>query len=382
MTQTVDMPPQAPPSFSIGVEEEYQIVDAQSRALKPHGSRLKHEAEQEVGSEVANELFLSQIEIGTPVCQSLGDVRSEVVRLRRAVIEAAQTHGDHILAAGTHPFSRPQDQTITPKARYIDMAQDYQQIAREHLICGCHVHVGIGDRELTIQTMNRARGWLAPLVALAANSPFWDGEDTGYASFRTEVWRRWPMAGSPQPFSSRAEYDALVRTLVETGSISDETKIYWDMRPADRFDTLEFRATDVGLTVDDAVLIAGLSRALARTCCEAAQQDAEREAVSVPVRPELLRAAEWRAARYGTEGDLIDVHAGQSVAARLLIEKFLGFVRPALEAANEWDEISALTDAVLQRGNGAMRQRELFQKTGKLEDVVDFITTETARGVI
>jgi carboxylate-amine ligase len=262
------------------------------------------------------------------------------------------------------------------------MEEDYQQIAREHLICGCHVHIGINDRERAIEIMNRARGWMAPLIALAGNSPFWLGEDTGYSSFRTEIWRRWPMAGSPHIFSSRAEYDALVRTLVETGSISDETKIYWDMRPADRFETLEFRATDVCLTLDEAVLVAGLVRALARTCYELAALDEERGAAFVPVRPELLRASEWRAARYGVEAELLDVHAGKTVPARELIHKLLDFVRPTLEELDEWDEVQTLAQGVLERGNGAMRQRAAWKKKGCLEDVVDLVVTETARGVI
>jgi carboxylate-amine ligase len=367
--------------FTIGVEEEYQIVDAQTRALKPRGSRLLHQLPGEIEEQAANELFSSQIEIGTTICNSLSDIRGELARLRGAVIKTAQQNGDLILASSTHPFAMPQNEQITPKARYLNMAEDYQYLAREFLICGCHVHIGISDQEMAIEVMNRARGWLAPLVALAANSPFWQGEETGYASFRTEVWRRWPMAGSPQVFSSRAEYDALVRTLIETDSISDETKIYWDIRPADRFQTLEFRATDVCLSLDEAVMIAGLVRALARTCHEQAITDAERGAVFIPTRPELLRAAEWRAARYGIGGELIDVRAGKSVAARELIENFLQFLRPALEDDGDWQEVSELVIRVLENGNGAMRQRKAYEKNARFEDVVDYIAQQTAQGI-
>jgi carboxylate-amine ligase len=366
--------------FTIGVEEEYQIVDAQTRALKQRGSRVLHALPDDVEEQASNELFLSQIEIGTPICQTLGEVREHLTHLRRGVIETAEARGLKILASGTHPFSRADEQTITPKSRYLDLAEDFQQLAREHMICGCHVHVGLAHRELAIEVMNRARGWMAPLIALAANSPFWQGDDTGYASFRTEVWRRWPMAGSPQIFHSRAEYDALVRVLVETGSISDETRIYWDMRPADRFETLEFRATDIALSVDEAVLIAGIVRALAQTCYDEAVRDREQQAVFVPVRPELLRAADWRAARYGLEGELIDVQIGKSVPAQQFIEKLLGFVRPALEKTGDWDEVAALTNRVLESGNGATRQRRIYEKTGKLEDVVDYVAQETRLG--
>ena len=277
--------------FTIGVEEEYQLVDATTRALKPRGSRVLHALPDDVEMQASNELFLSQIEIATPVCATLSEVREQISGLRKSVIETAREQNCLLLASSTHPFSRADEQIVTPKSRYLDMAENYQQLAREHLICGCHVHIGIADRELAIDVMNRARGWLAPLVALAANSPFWQGDDTGYASFRTEVWRRWPMAGTPQTFASRAEYDALVRVLVETNSISDETKIYWDIRPADRFETLEFRVTDVGLSVDDAVLIAGLTRALAQTCYRAALLDRERDAVFVAPHVTAWKAA-------------------------------------------------------------------------------------------
>jgi glutamate---cysteine ligase / carboxylate-amine ligase len=366
--------------FTIGVEEEYQIVNEKG-ALIPRSNQVLESVQDELGQRAAHELFLAQVEIGTPVCASLNEVRQQIKRGRHAMIEAAQQNNARIIASGTHPFSHWKDQDVTPKERYLDMADAYAQLAREHLICGCHVHVGMDDRELAIGTMNRARGWLAPLVALTGNSPFWLGEDTEYSSFRTEVWRRWPMAGSPQPFSSRAEYDALIRVLVETGSISDETKIYWDMRPADRYETLEFRATDVCLTLDEAVLVAGLVRALAKTCFDLATLDLERDAVFVPARPELLRAAEWRAARFGLEDELIDVHSGERVAAMELVSRFLQFLRPALEELNDWDEVSTLTKQVLESGNGAMRQRATWRKNEGFQDVVNFIAQQTQKGI-
>ncbi len=212
--------------FTIGVEEEYQIINRTTRELQQRGARILSEAQAAVGEEVQPELYLSQIEIGTPICNTLAEVRAELTRLRGEVIAAAELKGNHIAAAGTHPFSHWEDQTVTPKARYQGIADDYQQLAREHLIFGCHVHVGINDRELAIQVLNRSRPWLATLLALAANSPFWLKEDTGYASYRTEIWRRWPMTGTPHVFASRQEYDNLVETLVATGSITDGTKIY------------------------------------------------------------------------------------------------------------------------------------------------------------
>ncbi len=363
--------------FTIGVEEEYQIVHPLTRELRSRSGRILPAARASLGEEVQPELYLSQIEIGTPVCHTLAEVRAELVRLRGEVIAAATQSGDRIAAAGTHPFSHWEDQTLTPKSRYRGIAEEYQQLADEHLIFGCHVHVGINDRETAIQVMNRARPWLAALLALAANSPYWLGADTGYASFRTEIWRRWPMSGTPQVFASRAEYDALVETLVATKSVSDGTKIYWDVRPSARYETLEFRVTDVCLTVDEAVMIAGLEQALARTCHRAATRDDE---PFKHARPELLRAAKWRAARYGLEGELIDVAAGRAVPATKLIESLLRLLRPALEEAGAWDEVSALVRQTLERGNGATRQRAAYEQAGRFEDVVDLLINETALG--
>jgi carboxylate-amine ligase len=364
--------------FTIGVEEEYQIINPATRELQQRAARILPAASEQVGDQVTPELYLSQIEIGTPICESLSDLRGEIVRLRREVIKAAEQQGTRIAAAGTHPFSHWKEQTLTPKARYVGIEQEYQQLAREQLIFGCHVHVGIHDREAAIQVMNHSRAWLAAMLALSANSPFWMGVDTGYSSFRTQIWRRWPMAGTPQLFSSRAEYDELVAQLVATGSIEDGTKIYWDARPSARFETMEFRIADVCLTVDEAVMVAGLVRALARTC-----EMKARTGIPVPqVRPELLRAAKWRAARYGLDADLIDTFEGRAVPARELIEKFLVHLRPALEESGEWEEVTALVHETVERGTGASRQRAAYQSTGGLEGVVDLIVAETSRGVL
>ncbi|HVF54623.1 MAG TPA: carboxylate-amine ligase [Pyrinomonadaceae bacterium] len=362
--------------FTVGVEEEYQIVHPDTRELRSRAQRILPKAEAAVGDQVQPELYLSQIEIGTPVCRTVTDVRAELVRLRREVISAAERDGSRIAAAGTHPFSHWGEQKLTPKDRYIGIAQDYKQLAREQLIFGCHVHVGINDRDLAIQVMNRVRPWLATMLALASNSPFWLGMDTGYTSFRTELWRRWPMAGTPQVFASRAEFDNLAQCLVNTGSITDASKIYWDVRPSSRYETLEFRVTDVCLTVDEAVMTAGLAQALARTCAGEALRDTEIK----HARPELLRAAKWKAARFGLDADLIDTQAGRAVPAREMVEKLLAYLRPSLEEYGEWDEISALVHEVLDRGTGAARQRQTFALNEKLEDVVDYVIAETAMG--
>jgi carboxylate-amine ligase len=315
------------------------------------------------------------IETNTPVCTTLGEVRQALRQARRALVEAAGRHGLAIAAAGTHPFSSWADQEVTDKTRYHNLAADYRQVFREEVVFGCHVHVGFDDREAAIQTMNRVRPWLPVLLALSANSPFWVGADTAYASFRTEVWNRWPTAGMPQPFASRAEYDALVETLMATGSVREPTKLYWDVRPSARQETLEFRVADSVMAVDEAVMVAGLVRALAVT----AHAAADRGDPDPRPRPELLRAAKWRAARHGLEADLVDVLAGRARPAAELVEAFLAEVRPALEEAGDLEEVTELVRATLAGGTGAARQRQVFRRTGRLEDVVDLVVEATAR---
>jgi carboxylate-amine ligase len=363
--------------FTIGVEEEYQIINPETRELRPRVSRVLPKAQEDLGDEVTNELYQSQIEVGTPVCHSLAEVRAELVRLRRGVVSAAERDGSRIAAAGTHPFSSWEGQPITRKPRYIGLQDDFQQLAREQIIFGCHVHVGIADREEAVQAMNRCRPWLAPIIALSASSPFWLGAETGYASYRTQLFSRWPMTGTPQLFASRADYDACVASLVAVGMIPDASKIYWDARLSPHFDTLEFRVADVCPTIDEAVMVAGLCRALARTCVVHHRQGIPLDAS----RPELLEAARWRASRFGLDGELIDVHASRSVAARELIEAMLAFLRPALEASGDWQEVSEIVGRTLDQGNSAKRQLWAFAQGGRLEDVIDLILQETVRGL-
>jgi carboxylate-amine ligase len=361
-------------TFTIGVEEEFLIIDPETRALCPQAARILPRAQEAAGDHVEPEFQLSQLETGTAVCRTLEEVRRQLVQLRRDVASAAGSAGKLIAAAGTHPFSDWRTGEITPKAAYLMLERDYQQLAREQIVCGCHIHVGIANAEDAIQVMNRARPWLSPILALSVNSPFWLGVDTGYGSFRTEIWRRWPMAGTPDVFASRAEYEALVQALLATGSIDDPARIYWDVRPSARFATLEFRMTDVCLSVDEAVMVAALVRALARTCH---RQVVEKMPGSRP-RPELLRAATWRAARYGIDQELIDLEGERSIPARSVVGKLLEFLEPALVEHDEWDEVSELVQQTISRGTGASRQRRAFARAGRMQDVVDLIVAETA----
>lgn len=361
--------------FTVGVEEEYFIVDRETRAPRPDAEDLLARARERLGDQVHAELQLAQLEVSSAVCHTLAELRRDLIRLRQGVGTVAEDAGASIAAAGTHPFaSWPEHGRITPSEPYLALERDYQQLAREQLICGCHVHVGIEDPEMAIQVLNRVRPWLSPLVALAANSPFWRGVDTGYASYRTEVWRRWPMAGTPEIFADRSEYDRLLDTLLATRSVDAPARVYFDVRPSARFATLEFRVTDVCMTVDEAVMVAGLVRGLAATC---ATQAAAGEPVLRP-RAELLRAASWRAARHGADAELLDVPAERTAPASEVVDGLLAFVRPALDDTDDWAEVSSLVAATLHRGTGAARQRRMYAETGRLADVVDLVVAHTA----
>jgi carboxylate-amine ligase len=366
-----------PQDYTLGVEEEYQIIDPETRALSPGGEAVLRRAQHTLGADqVAPELRTSQIEAMTPICLTLAEVRAALSRLRRGVIEAAGAEGCRIAAASTHPFSHWSEQPVTPGERYERIVQRERRMAEEQVVFGFHVHVGLADRQAAIEVMNRARVWLAPLLALSANSPFWLGDDTGYASYRTQVWGSLPTAGPPGLFSSLADHDGLVGALVESGGAADRTQIYWDMRLPEKLATVEIRVTDVCSRIDEAVMLAGLSRALARTC----RERAERGESYPRARPELLRAAHWVASRHGLGAELVDVEAGRAVPAREVIEKLLTFARPALEEHGDWEEVSALVGDTLNRGNGARRQRRAYERRGRLEGVVDMLIEEAAQG--
>jgi carboxylate-amine ligase len=324
-------------------------------------------AKEALGDQVEAELNRSQIETGTAVCTTLGEIRAELVRLRRLLREAAARAGCSVVSAGTHPTAAPGDSEINPaKERYRRLEREFQAVAREQLVNGCHVHVGIADRDLAVDVLDRVRPWLAPVVALAANSPFWTGADSGYASYRTEVWARWPLTGVPEPMGSRAGYDGLVSALQAVEALPDATFLYWDVRPSARYETLEFRAADACLGVDDAVMVAGLWRAIARTAAEEARAG---EPPPV-VRGELIDAARWRAARYGVEGTLVDLTEGRTAPAGAVVDRLMAHLRPALEAAGDWDEVSVLVERTMACGNGAMRQRAAFARRGQMADVL------------
>ncbi|MBE3559228.1 MAG: carboxylate-amine ligase [Ktedonobacteraceae bacterium] len=366
-----------PLTYTIGVEEEYQIIDPTTRDLASSAEYLLPEARKLLGEAVQYELQLSQIEVATPICLTLGEVKEHIARLRRGIITAAKNLDKQIAASGTHPFSRWQNQQITPAERYIALHRNYQQVIREQSIFGCHVHIAIENRHEALQIMNHARGWLALLLALTGNSPFYQSVDTGYASYRTQIWTRWPSSGPPQAFSSLAEYDHVINTFMLLGTIASAREIYWDMRLSSRFKTVEVRIADVCLTVAETVMVAGLVRALIQTCHECVLRGES----YLPLRQELVRAAHWQAARYGLDARLVDPRSGQIMPARQLLEQFLQLVQPALQSQGDWEEVSQSVETIVQRGTGAARQREVYSRTGRLQAVVDFVVEETARDV-
>lgn len=359
--------------FTLGVEEEFHLVDAGTGALRPDERVVVGRASARVGpGQVQPELLQAQVETGTPVCSTLAEVRRELVRLRREVAAAAAGTGCRVAASGTYPGAAKLP-PVTDKDRYQKMVALFGITAREQVCCGCHVHVALGDRELAVAVLRRARRWLPVLLALGANSPFWHGADTGYASYRSQVWARWPTAGPPPPLRNRQEYDEVVRALLATGVLRDTGMLYWDARVSARYETLEFRVADVGLRVDDAVLLAGLVRALVRACADA-------EAAGEPfddVRPELLRVASWRAARFGVDGELVDLAAGRPAPAADVVGGLLNHVRGALEQHGDREEVTTLADAALAGGSGAARQRSAYRRRGRIRDVIDQIVAET-----
>jgi len=312
----------------------------------------------------------------------LSDLRRDLVARRRELSGAAEKVGLAVATVGTVPSSGTRRDRVYPDARYEWMASEYRQLVDEQQVCACQVHVAVADRDLAVRITRRIRGWLPTLLAMTASSPYFQGDDTGYSSYRTVVVSRWPTVGPPPDFASAQEYDHTVATLVNSGVISDAGMIYFDARLSARYPTIEIRIADGCPSVDDAVLLAALGRALVVTAARTDETDgAEYRHATLPESPQvLLRAATWRAARSGLDGLLINPLTIRAVPAAELVRALLDHVRPVLEDRGEWAVVTELTGALLARGPSARRQREVLGQGRSLADMVAGLTAETSAG--
>lgn len=365
--------------MTIGLEEEFFIVDSRSGDLAPDGLPNFYLLCERVPSVPQGLTFdpeyqLSIVESRTGICCDLAQVRSQLELLRGAVVGVAADAGYSAVSSGTLPFVNWRTARITPKPRYDQITAHYGEVVERRVTCGCHVHIGVADRQLAVQILNRVVPWLPVLLALSASSPFFDGADTGFSSYRSVLWCGFPVACLPFGHRSYEEYQRTVQLLIDSGTMLDERSMYWDARLGVRFPTVEFRIADACTTIDDAVLQAGLCRALVLTC----QREAEARAPTIEIRPELLQAARWRAARSGLEGRLVDAVAAEYLPASEVMDRFLVYVREALEDLGDRDEVSSLSEQARHRGTSARRQRQLVARTGGLSDVHRALAAETA----
>jgi carboxylate-amine ligase len=366
-----------PPSLTLGVEEEYQIIDPETRELRAYISEILEEGKLILREQVKPELHQSIVEIGTEICQTPAEVRAELVRLRSVIIELAGKNGLKIAAAGTHPFSSWQEQPITPLERYLGVQEDMQDLAKQLLIFGTHVHIGIEDHEFLIDAMNVMRYMLPHVLCLSTSSPFWMGRNTGLKSYRSVIFRNFPRSGIPRVFSSWADLTMLTETLARTHSISDGTKIWWDLRPNWKYPTLETRICDVCTRVDEAVCIAAILQAIVFKVWKLRRDNMTFRVYA----HDLIEENKWRAVRYGLDGKLIDFGKQEELPARdlirELIEWFIGDVVDELGTRKEVE----YAFRILENGSSADRQLAVYQRTGDLKAVVDSIIAETHEGV-
>jgi carboxylate-amine ligase len=366
------------PSFTIGIEEEYQIIDPQTRELKSYITEMLEAGKMTLREQVKAELHQSIVEVGTTVCRTAAEARGELVRLRHGVMELAGRNGLKIASAGTHPISSWVDQEITPLERYAGVKQDMQILAQQLLIFGTHIHIGIEDQDFLIDAMNVVRYFMPHVLCLSTSSPFWIGQDTGLKSYRSIVFRNFPRTGIPPFFFSYSDFARYRDTLVQTRSIPDGTKIWFDARPNHSYPTLEFRICDVCTRVDEAVCIAAIFQALIFKLWKLRRDNMTFRVYS----HSLIEENKWRAVRYGLDGKLIDFGKQVELPARELIremiEWFIGDVADELGSRKEIEYAYHIMD----EGTSADRQLATFRRTGSLQAVVDQLIEETQEGVL
>src|SRR3954468_1822616 len=366
------------PSLTIGIEEEYQTIDPETRDLRSHvESEILSKSKTLLKEAVKAEMHQSVVEVGTGVCRDIKDAAKELKALRSQIVNLAKQNGLRLAASGTHPFADWRKQDIYPDERYYTIVQDLKMVARANLIFGLHVHVGVEDRELAIHLMNAARYFLPHILALSTNSPFWLGMDTGLKSYRCKVFDKFPRTNIPDYFPSWGEYDRFVNLLVRTNCIDNAKKIWWDIRPHPNFPTLEFRICDVPLRADETLAIAALIQA---TIAKLYKLHAANQGFRL-YRRALIMENKWRALRYGLEGKLIDFGKQTEVPVRDLIYEYLTFIEDVVDELGSREEINYI-HRILEQGTGADRQLRIFHETGDLTKVVDYIVGETEAGLL
>ncbi|MFJ1665853.1 glutamate--cysteine ligase [Streptomyces bottropensis] len=356
----------------VGVEEEFHVLDAENGRLTPGAGAILgrlHRSE----SDFKPELQRSAVEWNSQVHASLESLHADLAGARRRLDAAASGAGLAVVAAGTVPFARVTPGDTTPDFRYRYMAEEYRRVADEHLVCSAQVHVDVPDRDTAVRIMCAVSPWLPPLLALSASSPFWLGSDTGYSSWRTMLWQRWPTAGPVGCFAGAAEYDAAVQELIRSGVINDSGMVYYDLRPSEHQRTLELRICDACPRPETVVLITGLFRALVEDARGLLEREPERVCEGGH---EWLRSAVWRAARSGLEGDLVDPVTRLAGPAPDVLRGMLRRLRPALEALGDWDTVRVLMEAALARGSAAHRLRRVAEERG-LSACVGTLVAET-----
>jgi glutamate---cysteine ligase / carboxylate-amine ligase len=363
--------------FTIGVEEEFQIIDPKTCELRSHVMQLVNEVSPSIQDQVKHEMHQSIVETGTKICENVGELRIEMHRTRGELIAAAERAGLQVAAAGTHPFSSWIDQVISPGERYENIVEELQQLARSLLIFGMHIHVAMPNRQTTIDMMNMVRYFLPHLLSLSTSSPFWMGRNTGLKSFRTTVFRRFPRTGVPELFQSWSEYENFVNLLVQLNCIDNPKKIWWDVRPHPVFGTLEFRMCDVTTKVEEACAIAALTQAIVVKLHRLYTSNQSWRIY----RRALIEENKWRAARYGIEGKLVDFGKELEVPTKILIPELLELVDDVLDDLGSRSAVNYV-HTILNEGTSAERQLRVFEQTGDLRAVVQHVVAETRAGTI
>ncbi|MEE8277875.1 MAG: carboxylate-amine ligase [Thermoanaerobaculia bacterium] len=364
------------PRLTIGIEEEYQIIHPETRELTSYVQEFLEDGRVVFQDQIQQEFLQSQVEVGSLICHNMKEARAELVKLRLAVAEMADSHGLRIAAASTHPFSSWTQQEVTVKDRYLKQLEQMADVARRLLIFGMHVHIGIEDKELMIDVMDQARYFLPHLLALSTSSPLWHGRETGLKSYRSIVFESLPRTGVPPAFRSWGEYERFMDTLVKTGCIEDRTKIWWDLRPHAKFPTLEFRVCDICTKVDEAICLASLIQAIVAKLIQLRQANQSWRRY----RHHLIAENKWRAVRYGLDGKLIDFGKQKEVPVRHLVGELLEFIGDVVDELDSRQEVEYV-HTILEEGSSADRQLEVYRRTGDLKAVVDHLVEETLAGL-